>query len=468
MSKLFAKIAAFFMFILSLFGIGDKPVTEPVIEPVPVSIADHHMSVDITSNGVIKQAYCTDENCGFSADVNLELPMNSARSGSFDCSDDDWRMIDNSTVFIYRSTDFDAYVHEMENLGCRLVGTYTMGSNRYALMKHAYFTAYISLLCGEKQLRVCIGRSDEIAPPQSTDSATGETTPKLWQLSIDNEAAKSNGGMGYVLQLSNGSYIVVDGGYKTDEDAEAIYNVLVQNKLPGHDKPVIAAWFITHQHVDHYGALYTFTRNYKDAVEVKAFYCNLPFRTVSDIVPQVSKNIEDVMASWPGAVLYRKPHSGMSFHICDAKITVLCTFEDVYPFKIEDGNDASLVFKVELGGQSILFTGDAEYGENNRLKYLDTSVLKSDFLQYPHHGYDKQCKENFYVKVSPSVVLWPMPFLNHESEGFVFGPRFETRDENKWVRNAECVKKIVVNDEGTTRFDLPYTPQGERICDYPK
>ncbi len=467
MRSLFKKIMAFFMSVLAFLGLIQPPATEPSPEePAVQIISGHNMSVDVSAKGVIERAYCTDEQCGESFEVGIILPMKNTLRGSFDCSDENYRMVDNSTVFVYNSTDFDGYVSEMKNRGCELVRTYSMGDNRYALMKHPYFTVYISLLCAEGQLRVNIGRSDELAPPQMTGTNSGETPPKLWQLSIANVSAKQHGGMGYILQLSDGSYIIVDGGYDTDADAEAIFDVLVQNKPLDCEKPVIAAWFITHQHADHYGALYRFTRNYKDAVEVNAFFCNFPYRDFDDIHPQNCRNLEGVMASWTGAALYRKLHSGMRFRICNADVTVICSFEDVYPFDFSDGNDTSLVFQVSLGGQRILFTGDAEYGESDRMKYLDASVLQSDFLQYPHHGYDKQCKENFYEKVNPAVVLWPMPFLNHVTGETIFDWRYEARAENAWVRNAACVKKIVVNDEGLTCFDLPYMPEGERICDY--
>lgn len=460
MSGLFNRITAFFMSLFVLFGL-----VSPSIEIV----TGHEMSVEVSPDGVIERAYCTDDGCGETVEMNVDLPMKYALKGTFDCSDDESRYVDASTVLVYNSINFSGYVRGLERLGCELVKRYSMGRNSYALLKHEYFTAYVSFLCSEMQLRVCIGRSDELAPPDRSRPERRLTTPKLWQLSIDNEAAGANGGMGYVMQLSDGSFIVVDGGYDTDSDARAIYDVLVENSLPGCEKPVISAWFITHQHIDHYGAFYSFTRNYKDAVEVEAFYCNLPFVRIGDVYPRNCKNIIEKMASWPGAAVYRKVHSGMSFGICDAKISVICTFEDVYPLKIEDGNDTSLVFKVELGGQSILFTGDAEYGESDRMKRLGRSVLKSDFMQYPHHGYDKQCREDFYSKVSPSVVLWPMPFRDHErgEGGTVFGWRYEQRKENEWVRNAACVRKIVVDDEGLTRFDLPYVPGGERICDYP-
>lgn len=459
MSGFFNRITALFMSLLLLLGLAG-----PSIEIV----TGHEMSVEISPDGVIERAYCTEDGCGETVELNVALPMKYALKGIFDCSDEENRNIDASTVLVYNSIDFAGYIRGLKRLGCEVVKRYSMGRNKYALLKHGYFTAYVSLLCSEMQLRVHIGKSDELAPPGRLSPDLRLTTPKLWQLSIDNEAAKANGGMGYVMQLSDGSFIVVDGGYETDSDARAIYDVIVENALPGRGKPVISAWFITHQHIDHYGAFYRFTRNYKDSVEIKAFYCDLPFIRIGDVYPRNCKNIIETMSSWAGAAVYRKVHSGMSFDICDAKITVICTFEDVYPFEIEDGNDTSLVFKVELGGQSILFTGDAEHGESDRMKRLGKRVLKSDIMQYPHHGYDKQCRDDFYSKVSPSVVLWPMPFLDHErGGGAVFGWRYEQRKENEWVRNASCVKKIVVDDEGLTRFDLPYVPEGDRICDYP-
>ena len=158
----------------------------------------------------------------------------------------------------------------------------------------------------------------------------------------------------------------------------------------------------------------------------------------------------------------------MQFAFAGTKITVLCTFEDVYPLEFNSGNDTSTVFKVEIAGQSIVFLGDTEYGESDRMLNLPASALKADIMQYAHHGYDKQARSNLYQKIDPSVILWPMPFVNWESEshGEVFRPRYETHSENAWARTATSVKKIIVMAEGTTKLVLPYTPTGPRNADY--
>ena len=103
--------------------------------------------------------------------------------------------------------------------------------------------------------------------------------------------------MSYVLQLSDGKFIVVDGGYDTKEDAASIYKILTENKPANHEQPIIAGWFITHLHIDHIGALRNFTNRYKDKVKVEGFYYNFPYVTISDIYPSNNGTWEDLMAS---------------------------------------------------------------------------------------------------------------------------------------------------------------------------
>lgn len=66
--------------------------------------------------------------------------------------------------------------------------------------------------------------------------------------------------MSYVIRLADGTFIVVDGGYATNREADGLYELLMANTADG-KQPVISAWFITHLHYDHYGCLKKFTEN---------------------------------------------------------------------------------------------------------------------------------------------------------------------------------------------------------------
>ena len=436
----------------------------------------HIYSVSVSDNGLIETAKCTREGCTHSETLNMMLPTAGTLKGAFSCSKSDYRNRDCAKILVYENcqkSDFDNYTRWFQQTaGCERKQAYQLGDNRYILYKNDKFTAYLSYLSGEGAVRVYIGRADDLIPSR-LDPGAGKVSPALWQINVDCKAAGYNGGMSYVLQLSDGKFIVVDGGYDTKEDAASIYKILTENKPANHEQPIIAGWFITHLHIDHIGALRNFTTRYKDKVKVEGFYYNFPYVTIGDIYPSNNDTWEDLMASWEGATLYRKLHSGMQFSFAGAKITVLCTFEDVYPLNFNSGNDTSTVFKIEIAGQKIVFLGDAEYGESDRMMYLPDDAVKADIMQYAHHGYDKQARGNLYQKIDPSVVLWPMPFVNWESDshGEVFRPRYEgtitnRHKENEWIRNADSVKKIIVMAEGTTKLDLPYTPTGPRNADY--
>ena len=69
-----------------------------------------------------------------------------------------------------------------------------------------------------------------------------------------------------------------------------------------------------------------------------------------------------------------------------------------------EANDASLVFRLQHGPRSILFTGDIEDAAMREL--LKTpELLKSDILIAPHHGSSESLTDEFVAAVNPSSVI---------------------------------------------------------------
>ena len=73
--------------------------------------------------------------------------------------------------------------------------------------------------------------------------------------------------------------------------------------------------------------------------------------------------------------------------------------------------------------------------------------------------------------VNAEVVLWPMNIVGYNSTGTELVFRYwynNSMGANRFIRESETVKKIIVAGAGTQKLLLPYVPTGERVPDYEK
>ena len=82
-------------------------------------------------------------------------------------------------------------------------------------------------------------------------------TPQITQVSLEDF------GMSYVIRLSDGRFIVIDGGRELQPDCDRLFQVL--KKGSDNPKPIIAAWIMTHPHSDH-------------------FHCFIPFQIICSLL----------------------------------------------------------------------------------------------------------------------------------------------------------------------------------------
>ena len=95
-------------------------------------------------------------------------------------------------------------------------------------------------------------------------------------------------------------------------------------------------------------------------------------------------------------------------------------------------------------------------------------------MQFSHHGYDG-ASETIYKLADPETILWPLCILGSSNHGNsnMFKIYYETNtpassgfSANRWARESESVKKIIVSGAGTLVIDLPYKPTGPKVVDY--
>lgn len=368
-----------------------------------------------------------------------------------------------------KKTDYESYVESLKTNGFKADKTYSLGDNGenlYTLLSSEKSTVYVSYLSQTEQMRVYIEEADNANYYEETEATKGgNETPTFWMLKSDYKGSGHNGGSSFVFRLSDGTYIVEDGGYKTDAEADQLYEILCKYTPEG-EKPVISMWFITHLHSDHYGCLQNFAPRYGDKVEVKAFGYNFLKSGVAASSGSTVNNLEALMKSaWPDAVLYNKLHTGMTLGFADAKVTVICTHEDTYPSKPYDMNDTCLVVRVDIGGQRFMLLADACREQSKVMSAtIPVSELESDFVQIAHHGYEG-CLKDLYEKIDARVGLWTMSIYGYKMDTVenVFETWMKKSNTsgyayaNYYICYQSSIEQILVDGAGTVELALPYT-----------
>ena len=214
----------------------------------------------------------------------------------------------------------------------------------------------------------------------------------------------------------NGRYegynIIVDGGPQDPTNPMLRY---VMDRA--HERAVIDALIITHPHIDHYPGAEDILNHF----EVREFY-DSGFRNAGDWDRFLTLVHAERFEGQPiiehiGSGTFGTPNWGS-----ELKVTFLYADPGQRPGLGSAGtgtriNNASIVFRLEYGKQSILFTGDLEgkernepgsvvkYGERLLLDSVDSTALRSTVLKVAHHGSETSSTTRFIEAVDPHFVV---------------------------------------------------------------
>ncbi|MBQ9832405.1 MAG: MBL fold metallo-hydrolase, partial [Clostridia bacterium] len=305
-----------------------------------------------------------------------------------------------------------------------------------------------------------------VAPQAKAETEVYESTlpaATLYQLPPKQPRASGGyeGAMSYVIKTRDGSIIVIDGGRK-DDGYDGKYLLQFLKDITGKSVPHVTAWFITHAHSDHYGALATISASYADQITVDTFYYALVkdaeiyeycSYSEQDTAIKSNKAVDtcisklQAQSATPVNVVEVKPkhmnESLGSFDFDTVHIDILSTYEDViwaadnittrysgtlstcgsiYTSKTVKEllamnflNNTCSIFRVTVGGKSILFLGDTSDAQSKALLYLHNEnkkdpskffSLKSDIVQMAHHG-QNGAEKAVYQLIDPDICLFP-------------------------------------------------------------
>ena len=267
---------------------------------------------------------------------------------------------------------------------------------------------------------------------------------KFFQLETDFRTV--NCGMSYVFQLEDGRFVILDGGYFADGQAEALHDFLLAH---ANGKIRVAAWLFSHAHQDHIGAFINYIRMYRDTEIEELVYNFQP------------ADFSNISADWKGKDDYATfhefyvavdeclpgiktlhPKRGESFRAGEAEFAVLYTYEDARE-PITNFNDNSTVFMANVCGVRILLPGDAAT-LGSQVLLEKPEALACDMVQVAHHGFHGAAKE-VYEAAGAKVILWPAPRYEMANNA--------SRPANDYL--LHCGAEIVLANDGTACFTLP-------------
>lgn len=296
--------------------------------------------------------------------------------------------------------------------------------------------------------------TDESLPPC--------TTPQLTQLFL------SDYGMSYVIRLSDGRLIIIDGANVYEKDIDNLF-ARIQKDSP-FSKPVIAAWIFTHPHSDHYFCFFPFMKKYADAVEIQKFFFHFPEADDFEHYPKLAESSK-VFARYSGEegitcceILQRfrqyvgaleipvyTPHTGQCYCIGDAKVQFFSTLDDTIHHS-QNINAASLMFTVDIAGQRIFFGGDGSFADSLLAERFG-GELKSDILQFPHHGFGCGAAEGqirALQLIAPSVCILPV------EQDLAYRTFTTYREGTNYMMTRLGIEELLTGEKEHT-LELPYT-----------
>ena len=321
-----------------------------------------------------------------------------------------------SVVNIYEATKntFDAYVSYFEKNGAEKREVHENKNHSYAAFSAREGAIFLNFFARTEELYAVIEEKSNYF------SYSDRILPRICDPEIT-QVTLIDFGLSYVVRLSDGRFIIIDGGNEHDFDSDALLKTLKEGSVNGEID--IAAWIFTHPHLDHFHCFLSFMDRFYgvEKFEVEKFIFNFPevddsyhypalqrpSDKATDTVPRMHGHIEKLAAP-----IYTA-HTGQKYRIGDAECEVLASLDDsigIAPDVTPDVNVTSLVLRMKLGGEVILWAADS-YFEYIKFSEKYGEYLKSDILQVPHHGFGSARpigEIEAYKFIKPSVCLMPV------------------------------------------------------------
>ncbi len=328
--------------------------------------------------------------------------------------------------------EYAAYIEDLKTAGYKPYAENDISGSKFATLYSTDYTVNAGFYKAYKEVRVIIEPYEDDTLPTKKSDAAPVTTSQITMLGVEGiyNGDYQQNGMCIIYRLSDGSFVIVDGGHHGNS---GIYAANIINTLREQSKDyaktdkdiTIAAWIISHPHTDHFGTLMNeykqFTKFNFERIMVN-FWPEAAFTRAQNATASFATGLyknynKTVSVAKEIGVDYVVPHVGQVWWFGDTSFEILYTIESYLPKVANAFNTSSIVFRTTTADASgkettAIITGDATghaFAVCNKLYGKD---LQCDIMQVAHHGggtgganSDTQAA---YVNMKPSVILWPV------------------------------------------------------------
>lgn len=361
--------------------------------------------------------------------------------------------------------EYNGYLQALESAGFTCHNAGEVGKLAWACYYNDRAVVNVSHASSDGVLRVVVDHrgATELPPLEPICDGTPDSAESRLVLFGDHLYELHDCGMGYIFRLSDGTFVIIDGGMPTPETLPACFFERLR-ELAGDGPIVISAWIFTHAHPDHTRVFVRLTEMFPGQFEVRRVIHNFPGMLMQlggghrGWCKTEVRLVEEAMERLDPKPAFIRAHTGQRFEFPGLSVDMLFTLDDFkQPFFPDNFNATSLVFRVTAEGQTFMFLGDTDPTGCGILVERFGELLRSDVVQVAHHGYWGGTKE-VYDAIRPAIVLWPCPLFDPRPERN-FDPRLSNPAFSPITREMirNYARAVYVQWKGTDILPLPLT-----------
>ncbi len=396
-----------------------------------------------------------------------------------------------------QKADFDAYIAKLVAAGYEkyqenaitnygdvdnLFATYVNGDK----VVHVYYAPFVlgdvdpdtltkaqsrSFRPDGNEIRIITDSADHLFTNAENNVYTDAQVPAaVSYLDVVDTGAENPASLCAIYTLADGSFLVVDSGMP--QDAQKLYLTLKALNKREDGEIVVAAWIMSHGHLDHYGGLSTLVgmEKYASKITIEQFisnpasdyatwrFRNHPYQYSGSVETTFLKEetLREQLAGFKNSedIKYVHPHLGQKMYIRNAVVEILYSVdEDHFPVVYNNDNDTSMVFTVELADTKILNLNDSASDTGSDVLWpLFSQALDCDIVHMAHHGLGGN-SSGLYELMDPEVVVWTTLQRVIDNHGFM-----DTWGDN--IKNAEL---HVVAEGNVKTLYLPFDVETDEV-----